>query len=44
MLAEAVSIDGGTLLLILVVGVLILALAVAMVVFGFVLAPRAARG
>lgn len=44
MLAETVSIDGGTLLLILVVGLLFLAMAVAIVVFGFVLAPRAARG
>ena len=44
MLAETVSIDGGTLLLILVVGLLVLALAVAVVVFGFVLAPRAGRG
>ena len=44
MLAETVSIDGGTLLLILVVGVVVLALAVAVLVFGFVLAPRAGRG
>lgn len=44
MLAEAVSLDGGTLLLILVVGVLFLALSVAVLVFGFVLAPRAGRG
>ena len=44
MLAEPVSIDGGTLLLILVVGLLFLAMSVAVVVFGFVLAPRAGRG
>lgn len=44
MLAETVSIDGGTLLLILVVGLLFLAMSVAVVVFGFVLAPRAGRG
>lgn len=44
MLAESVSIDGGTLLLVLVLGLLLIALSVAVVVFGFVLAPRAARG
>jgi hypothetical protein len=44
MLAETVSIDGGTLLLILAALVLVLALSVAVVVFGFVLAPRAGRG
>lgn len=44
MLAETVSIDGGTLLVILVVGLLFLAMVVAVVVFGFVLAPRAGRG
>lgn len=44
MLAETVSIDGGTLLLILVVALLVLVLALAVVVLGFVLAPRAGRG
>ena len=44
MLAETVSIDGGALLLILAALLLVLALAVAIVVFGFVLAPRAGRG
>lgn len=44
MLAETVSIDGGTLLLILAALVLIVALSIAIVVFGFVLAPRAGRG
>ena len=44
MLAEAVSIDGGTLLLILAALVAVLALSIAIVVFGFVLAPRAGRG
>ena len=44
MLAETVSIDGGTLLLILVALVLVVALSIAIVVFGFVLAPRAGRG
>jgi hypothetical protein len=43
-LAETVSIDGGTLLLILAALVLVLALSVAVVVFGFLLAPRAGRG
>ena len=44
MLAETVSIDGGTLLLILAALVVVLALSIAIVVFGFVLAPKAARG
>jgi hypothetical protein len=44
MLAETVSIDGGTLLVILAALVLVLALSIAVVVFGFVLAPRAGRG
>ena len=44
MLAETVSIDGGTLLLILAALFVALAIAVAIVVFGFVLAPRAGRG
>jgi hypothetical protein len=44
MLAETVSIDGGTLLLILAALVLVVALSIAIVVFGFVLAPRAGRG
>ena len=44
MLAEAVSLDGGTLLLILIVGLVVLAVTLAVVVFGFVLAPRAGRG
>ena len=44
MLAETVSIDGGTLLLILAALVLVVALAIAIVVFGFILAPRAGRG
>jgi hypothetical protein len=44
MLGETVSIDGGTLLLILAALVLVLALSVAIVVFGFILAPRAGRG
>jgi hypothetical protein len=44
MLAETVSIDGGTLVLILAALLVVLALAVAVVVFGFVLAPRAGRG
>ena len=44
MLAEAVSIDGGTLLLILAALLLVFAIGVAIIVFGFVLAPRAGRG
>lgn len=44
MLAETVSIDGGTLVLILVMLLALLALAVGLVVLGFVLAPRAGRG
>ena len=44
MLAETVSIDGGTLLLILAALVLVVAVSIAIVVFGFVLAPRAGRG
>lgn len=44
MLAETVSIDGGTLLLILAALVIVLALSIAIVVFGFVLAPKAGRG
>ena len=44
MLAETVSIDGGELLVILVIGLAFLAVVLAVVVFGFVLAPRAARG
>ena len=44
MLAETVSIDGGTLLLILVALAVVVALGIAVVVFGFVLAPRAGRG
>ena len=44
MLAETVSIDGGTLLLILAALVLVLALSITIVVFGFLLAPRAGRG
>jgi hypothetical protein len=44
MLAETVSIDGGELLVLLVITFVLLAVAVAVVVFGFVLAPRAARG
>ena len=44
MLGETVSIDGGTLLLVLAVLVVVLALSIAVVVFGFVLAPRAGRG
>ena len=44
MLAETVSIDGGTLLVILAVLVVVVGLAIAVVVFGFVLAPRAGRG
>jgi lipopolysaccharide export LptBFGC system permease protein LptF len=44
MLAETVSIDGGTLLVILLVLLVFVALAIALVVFGFVLAPRAGRG
>ena len=43
-LAETVSIDGGTLLVILAVLVVVVGLAIAVVVFGFVLAPRAGRG
>jgi hypothetical protein len=39
-----VSIDGGTLLLILAALVLVLALSITVVVFGFVKAPRAGRG
>lgn len=44
MLAEGVSIDGGTLVVILAVLLVMVGLAVATVVFGFVLAPRAGRG
>lgn len=44
MLAESVSIDGGTLLLILAALALVLAATVAIIVLGFVLAPRAGRG
>lgn len=44
MLAETVSIDGGTLLLILAAIIVVLAIGIAVVVFGFVLAPRAGRG
>ena len=44
MLAETVSIDGGTLLLILAALALVVALSITVVVFGFVLAPRAGRG
>lgn len=44
MLAESVSIDGGTLLLILAAVLVVLGIAVAIIVFGFVLAPRAGRG
>ena len=44
MLAETVSIDGGAILLFAIVLLLIAAVAVAIVVFGFVLAPRAGRG
>jgi len=38
------SIDGGTLLLILAALLFVVALQVALVVFGFILAPKAARG
>lgn len=44
MLAETVSIDGGTLLFILAALLVVVGLAIALVVFGFVLAPRAGRG
>ena len=44
MLAETVSIDGGTLLLILALLAVVVGLATAVVVFGFLLAPRAGRG
>lgn len=44
MLAEAVSLDGGALLLILLAALIVLALMVTVVVFGFILAPRAGRG
>lgn len=44
MLAEGVSIDGGTVLVILAILVVLAGLAIAVVVFGFVLAPRAGRG
>ncbi|MDP1806503.1 MAG: hypothetical protein Q8K72_15110 [Acidimicrobiales bacterium] len=44
MLAETVSIDGGTLLLILASLLVVAALSIAVVVFGFLLAPRAGRG
>jgi hypothetical protein len=44
MLAETVSIDGGELLIILVVAAAVVGLAIAVVVLGFVLAPRAGRG
>ena len=44
MLAETVSIDGGTLLLILAAFLVVAALSIAVVVFGFLLAPRAGRG
>ena len=44
MLAETVSIDGGTLLLILAALLVVAALSIAVVVFGFLLAPRAGRG
>ncbi len=44
MLAETVSLDGGALAVALVLVLLALAVFVAVVVEGFVLAPRAARG
>ena len=44
MLAETVSIDGGTLFFILAALLVVLALSIAIVVFGFVLAPKAGRG
>lgn len=44
LLAEAVSIDGGTLVFILVIALAVLALAVGVAVLGCVLAYRAGRG
>jgi hypothetical protein len=43
-LAETVSLDGGALLIGLVIALLALAVLAAVVTLGFVLAPRAARG
>ena len=43
-LAETVSLDGGVVLVALIVVLVALALSVAAVVLGFALAPRAARG
>ncbi len=43
MLAEAVSLDGGALLVVLVIGLVVLAAIVVVIVEGFVLAPKAAR-
>ena len=44
MLAEAVSLDGGALAVVLIITIVLLAAVVAVVVEGFVLAPKAARG
>ena len=44
MLAETVSIDPGILILFLVIAFVILAVSVAVVIGGFVLAPKAGRG
>lgn len=44
MLAEAVSLDGGALALVLIVSLVFLAAVVVVIVMGFVLAPKAARG
>ena len=44
MLAETVSVDGGTLLLILAALLVAVLIVVATVTFGFILAPRAGRG
>lgn len=44
MLAEAISLDGGALLVALLIALAVLAAIAGVVVLGFVLAPRAARG
>ena len=43
MLAEAISLDGRALVIILIIGLLVVAASVAVVIGGFALAPRAAR-
>ena len=44
MLAEAVSLDGGALLVVFVVGLVVLVALAGLVALGFVLAPKAAEG